>query len=226
MKKQIKIFIILFIFLLQSCKEKNEEIQETQKVAVAKEIDTISQIKQNIDIETIYNSKFLNTDNVLVNGNKIILFKKEFDNFYKNIDSTKTQLWECGNPLDFLDEKWMIETYGPINKEKSTFENFNGEITTIYGNDAEFTTNNHIVLFDEAFAKSNSFKIISHNIILDKNTTLESFKKIFPNATTEKVENKDECRARFYLGPNADDAFLFYFKNGKLNYFTLWWLLC
>lgn len=226
MKNQFKILTVLILVLLQSCKEKNEEIPEIQKVTFAKEIDTISEKKQKLDIETIYSSKFLDIDNVLVNGNKIILSKKEFDDFYKNIDSTKTQLWECGNPLDFLDEKWMIETYGAINKEKGTFENFNGEITTIYGNDAEFATNNHIVLFDEAFAKSNSFKILSHNIVLDKNTTLESFKKTFPNAAIEKVENENECRARFYLDSEADDAFLFYFKNGKLNYLRLWWLLC
>ena len=77
-----------------------------------------------------------------------------------------------------------------------------------------------------AFAKNNSFKIISHNITLDENTTLEEFKKIFPNIEIENLENPNYVKARFYLGKDEDDAFLFCFKNGKLDYFTLWWLLC
>lgn len=226
MKKQILIFSIFIAFILQSCWNKNEVEQENKKAEVAVASDTISETKLTLSLQSIYNSKFLDTDNVLVNDQKTISSKKEFESVYKKIDSTNTSVWECGNPFEWLDEKWMIQEYGAQNKEKGTFENFNGEITTICVNDAIFATNNHIVLFDEAFVTKNSFKIISHNIILDKNTTLESFKKTFPNAAIEKVENENECRIRFSLGVDSDDAFLFYFKNGKLNYLRLWWLLC
>lgn len=226
MKKLPEIIAILLVFSIQSCINKKDEKQETNKIDVVKQIDSTSKKKQKRNTETIYSSKFLDTDNVLVNNQKTILSKKEFEAVYKKIDSTNTSVWECGNPLEWLDEKWMIQEYGAQNKEKGTYENFNGEITTIYANDAIFATNNHIVLFYEAFVTKNSFKIISHNIILDKNTTLESFKKTFPNADIEKVENENECRVRFNLGVDIDDAFLFYFKNGKLNYVTLWWLLC
>lgn len=226
MKKLPKIIVILLLFSIQSCINKKDDKQETTKIDVVKQINSTSEKKQNLDIEKIYNSKYIDTDNALVNGHKIILLKKEYDAFYKKNDSTETQLWECGSPFEWLDEAWMIKTYGPINKENGTFENFNGEITTFYTNDATFDTNKHIVLFNQANAKTNSFTIISQNITLDSNTTLESFKKIFPNVEIEKTEIDNECRARFYLSNDSEAAFLFYFKNQKLNYFQLWWLLC
>ena len=164
--------------------------------------------------------------NATVNHHPIILDQKEFEKIYKKIDSTSTTLWECGNPFDWLDKDWMRKKYGSENKDKGTFENFDGKITTIYSKEIEFNTNNHIVLFNTAFAKKNSFQIPSHHINLDQNTTLEEFKTIFHNLELEKLENPNEVRFRMYLSHSSDDAFLFYFKNGKLNYFTLWWLLC
>lgn len=188
--------------------------------------DTITDNKKKLNINPVYNSKFIKIENVLINGHKVILLKNEFDAIYPKNDSIKTTLWECGNPFEWLDKEWMIKKYGAENKEKGTFERFNSEITTIYLKNIKYSTNNHMVLFDMAFAENNSFKIISHHITLDRNTTLEEFKKIFPNTEIEKLANKNEVRARFYLEEKKDDAFLFYFKNGKLNYFTLWWLLC
>ena len=237
MKKNITLTIFILTFLtIISCKNEKKEQQKDENISVQTNSnfqsisqqgkDTIIENKKSLNSNSIYNSKFIEIKNVLVNGHKVILLKNEFDAIYAKNDSTKTILWECGSPFEFLDKDWMIKTYGNENKEKGTFENFNGEITTIYRKNIEFSTNNHIVLFDVAFAENNSFKIISHNIILDKNTTLEQFKKIFPNTEIENLESKNEVRARFYLAKNMEDACLFYFKNGNLDYFTLWWLLC
>ncbi|WP_310555407.1 hypothetical protein [Flavobacterium sp.] len=173
-----------------------------------------------------YNSKYIDFENVLINNHKVILSKSDFESIHNKIDSTKTMIWECGSPFEWLDEEWMIKTYGNKTEESGAFDTFNGEITTLFGKDIEFNTNNNIVLFDKAFAKNNSFEIISHRIKLNKNTSLEDFKKMFPNSEMEILEERNEVRFRFYLNDKADDAFLFYFKKGKLNYFTLWWLLC
>lgn len=199
--------------------QNDQKIDNVVKDSLAKEIPE--------KVETrIYNSKYLAIKDARVNNHAIILNQKEFNKIYTKIDSTRTILWECGNPLDWLDKDWMTKKYGPINKDTGTFENFDGEITTIYGKEIEFDTNNHIVLFNSASAKNHSFQIPSHHINLNENTTLDDFKKLFPDAEIEKLENPNEVRYRFYLDEKSGDAFLFYFKNGKLNYFTLWWLLC
>ncbi|TWH99700.1 hypothetical protein IQ05_03041 [Flavobacterium tiangeerense] len=235
-KNIISTLFILTLATIISCKNEKNEQKKNENVSVQTNDnfpktnqqgkDTIIEKKEKLNNNSIYNSKFIEIKNSLINGHKVILLKNEFDAIYKKNDSLKTTLWECGSPFEWLDKEWMVKTYGVENKEKGTFDRFNGEITTIYDKNIKFTTNNHIVLFDMAFAKNNSFKIISHNITLDKNTTLKEFKKIFPKIEIENLENPNNVRARFYLGKVEDDAFLFYFKNGKLDYFTLWWLLC
>ena len=233
--KLIKIFLlfILLSLIFVRC-QKSDKSTVLKNQPVSKETMKASEIlpdtlvgksveKQN---QQIFNSKYLAIKNATVNHHPIILDQKEFEKIYKNIDSTSTTLWECGNPFDWLDKDWMRKKYGSENNDKGTFENFDGKITTIYSKEIEFNTNNHIVLFNTAFAKKNSFQIPSHHINLDQNTTLEEFKTIFPNLELEKLENPNEVRFRMYLSHSSDDAFLFYFKNGKLDYFTLWWLLC
>ena len=174
----------------------------------------------------IYNSNILGIENALVNNHKIILSLDDFNKIYPKINSTKTDAWDCGSPFEWLDKEWMTKTYGNKNEETGTFDNFNGKITTIYGDNIEFASDNHIVLFQSAKAENNIFMIKSPEITLDKNTTLENFQKIFPKVEKEILKNPNEVRFRFYLGPEEGGAFLFYFKNGKLDYLTLWWQLC
>lgn len=218
------LFLLLFT-LLAACNNHNQKAKESKKSINKGNINTSIPKKKDSD-KSIYDSKFITIENVLINDQKVILSNTEFESIYTHIDSTKTQVWECGSPFEWLDREWMTKTYGKENKGTGTFSKFNGEITTIYSKNIEFATNNHIVLFDTGFADNNSFKIISHNIILDKNTTLKEFRAKFPNSEMETTENPNEVRFRFYLKELSDDAFLFYFKDGKLNYFTLWWLLC
>ena len=168
----------------------------------------------------------LEIENVRVNHHKVLLSKADFEATYKKIDSIKTALWECGNPFEWLDKEWMEKTYGKMDKEKGTFDTFNGDVTTLYAKGIEFNSNSHIVLFNTAFAKDNSLEILSHKILLDRKTTLEEFRKLFPNAEMEPMDTANEVRFRFYIKQDMDDAFLFFFKDGKLDSFCLWWLLC
>lgn len=224
--KQMKKYLFLFLFtILTACNNHNKEEKEFKK-SINKESASPSIAKTKFGNKSIYDLKFIPIKNVLINDHRVILSKVEFESIYTHIDSTKTRIWECGSPFDWIDREWMTKTYGEENRETGVFSKFNGEITTIYSKNIEFATNNHIVLFDTGFADNNSFKIISHNIILNKNTTLNEFRSKFPNSKMETTENPNEVRFRFYLKELNDDAFLFYFKDGKLNYFTLWWLLC
>lgn len=225
--KSKSLLLLSFFTILVACNNHNHKTQESKKNIETKQ-DTNTSVKQkdNQDGQSISDLQFLKKEDVLINDQKVIVSKEEFEAIYTQIDSTKTQLWECGSPFEWLDEKWMVKTYGEQNKETGIFKTFNGEITTIYSQNIEFATNNHIVLFDTGFATNNSFKIISHNFTLNKDTTLQEFRSKFPNSEMEKTENPNEVRFRFYLDKNGEDAFLFYFKDGKLNYLTLWWQLC
>lgn len=230
--KILSVFILIILSVV-GCQKTEESTfsrtqqdnQNIQKIDEIAKDSLIQEIPEKVETR-IYNSKYLAIKDAQVNNHAIILGQKEFNKIYTKIDSTRTILWECGNPLDWLDKDWMTKKYGPVNKDTGTFENFDGKITTIYGKEIEFDTNNHIVLFNSASAKNHSFQIPSHHINLNEKTTLEDFKKLFPDAEIEKLENPNEVRYRFYLDEKSGDAFLFYFKNGKLNYFTLWWLLC
>ncbi|MBV6879860.1 CHAP domain-containing protein [Epilithonimonas ginsengisoli] len=174
----------------------------------------------------IFSSKYLEIKDALVDSNNLILSKVGFEKLSKlKTDSTKTDLWECGNPFEWLDRPWMEKTYGKYNEKAGNFSNFNGEITTIYKKGIEYSTNKHIVLFDWAEAESHTFSIPSHHIILDKSTTLKDFRKLFPQLEAEQMSNKD-VRFRIPIDKDSDDAFLFYFEDGKLQNFSLWWLLC
>ena len=161
-----------------------------------------------------------------MNNHKIILEQKEFRNLYPKYDSIRTTLRECGHPLEWLDEKWMVKTYGEKDKNVGTFARFNGEITRFSIRGFDFDSSNHLVIFDSGKAKGNTFLIISDQIVLDENTSVSEFKNLFPKVEMEVTDEKNTVRFRLYVAENFDEAFLFYFKDGKLEYYTLWWLLC
>lgn len=119
----------------------------------------------------------------------------------------------------------MIKTYGPED-DNNTFQNYDGKVERIYFNGIEFNSNSHLYLFGEGIAKNNTFTIISHGIQLDENTTVKEFQKLFPNCKAENYDATANIRFRLYIEEKHDDAFLFYFKNGKLEQVVLWWLLC
>ncbi|MFC3159858.1 hypothetical protein ACFOEQ_16420 [Chryseobacterium arachidis] len=159
-------------------------------------------------------------ENVLVNGNDIILSKAKFGKIYPKHDSVKTELWECGSAFDWLDKEWMEKTYG------KDLVNFDGKITTFYVNHAEFNSDNHIILFSQAQADKNDFEIKSHHITLNKNTTINKFQKLFPKLKKDETDQKNVVSFRIPVAKDGEDSFIFYFKDGKLESFYLWWLLC
>ncbi|QXU43643.1 hypothetical protein [Pedobacter sp. D749] len=217
------VFAIMFISCRNEGKPKSEPKNERQ---TAIQGQPVLLKRRETKKPIVYKERYMSIKDVLINGHHMILSRPKFNSLYKKIDSSKTELWECGDPFEWLDEKWMKATYGDKSEKSGTFEKYEGNVTTLFAQNIEFNTNNHIVLINTAFAKSNSFEIPKHQIVLNQNTSIEDFRKTFPLAKMEKLEDPDEVRFRFYLEAPADDAFLFYFKNGKLNYLKLWWLLC
>lgn len=229
--QKITFAYIIFAFTIFGCRD---DVKKREKSKANSTIDTGAKAAKNTGINTkelkhrtavTYHSNFLATKDVLINGHAVILSYRKFNSLYRKIDSSRTALWECGDPFEWLDAAWMKKTYGNKDKEKGTFEKYDSKVTSLYVNDMRFDTNKHMVLFNTASATSNTLEIPSHHIVLNNHTSVADFKKMFPNVKLDQLENS-ETVARCYLEKDADDAFLFYFKNGKLNYFSLWWLLC
>ena len=198
MKKLLLLFLIII-----SCKN----VTEKEKAKVS---------SQNV----------ISINDVLINDKKVLITLDEFNISYSHIDSTKTMLWECGQPFEWLDKEWMENKYGKFDEIKGTFKNFDGKIKTLYVSNTEYDSNNHLVLFNNGNTKNNSLKIISKNIILNADTTIEKFKKYFQQTKQENLANQNEFRFRLYLKNESEDAFIFDFKNGKLEKITLFWFLC
>ena len=167
----------------------------------------------------------ISVNDVLINDKKVLMTLKEFKSF-SQIDSTQVKLWECGQPFEWLDKEWMQRKYGKFDDTKGMFKNFDGKIKTLYVSNVEYISNDHLVLFNRASIASNTFKILSKNITVDSNTTIELFEKYFPQAKKESIENRSQCRFRLLLHRKNEDAFIFDFEDGKLKSITLWWLLC
>jgi hypothetical protein len=182
-----RIFLsVLLSFVILGCN--TSEHREKTKVSSTKKS------KGKLRDVITYSSKVIAIKDVLINGHEAILPMRRFNAIYKAIDSSKIALWECGNPFEFIDEAWMKKTYGNKNEETGTFENYDGKVTTLFGKQIEFNTNNHIVLFNTAFANLNSFEIPSHHILLNNHTSLDDFKKLFPNSAGEKLANSNAVR--------------------------------
>jgi hypothetical protein len=221
--------ILLFPFFFLSCKNddnSNKVIPSTKK--------SLEQIRKKDSLESVQNeipsnphiSKVLNIDDILVNGQKILMSKDEFKLTYGQIDSVKVESRECGNPFEWLDKEWMIKTYGVYDDQMGTFKNFDSRISVFYSNHASFDSNNHLYLLNTTYTDKNTVNIISKNILLTNKTSLAEFESLFPKAEKEILENSSEVRFRLFLEDGYDNSFLFYFKNDKFKYLTLWWLLC
>lgn len=229
--KYFKLFFLSFFLILLNCQKRDDKSITINETKVKS--DSNVKLKDSIKSPEIvsvkprsYTKEFLKIEDAEINGHKIILSQNEFDKIYPQKDSVKTDLWECGSPFEWLDDDWMTKTYGKRNSDSGTFERFDGKITSTYTNNAEFNSNKHIVLFNSADAHKNSFQIKSHHILLNQDTTIEEFQKLFPKLKKEVTDQKNVSRFRISVNKDSDDAFLFYFKDGKLDQFVLWWLLC
>lgn len=223
------VIIFLFPFFLLSCKNDNNS-----KKGIPSVKKSLAQFQKNDLLESAinkspskpHNSNVLNVDDILVNGQKILMRKDEFDQAYQRIDSIIVESRECGNPFDWLDREWMIQNYGEYNNQKGAFKNFNNHLSVFYSNNSSFDSNNHLFLLNTAYSDKNTVKIISKNIILTNETSMAEFERLFPKAEKEILENPINVRFRLCTDFESEHSLLFYFKNDRFEYVTLWWSLC
>lgn len=149
---------------------------------------------------------------VRLNQHPILWDYNEFIN-NSSIDSTSEELWECGNPFEWLDNEFM---------EKQEME----ALIHHHSNNIEFITNGNKILPLHILVGNNKLYIPDKNITFDKNTTLESCMRTFPNIHAGKDEEGNE-RMDIPFSQYPDEGYWFFtFKNGKLYSVELWWLLC
>jgi hypothetical protein len=228
---KIKALIALSAVLaLLSCNFDNK--QATKKTSLKPGSHTPSAVVPNNKTPAIkpganvYSVKSLPLHAILINGLKPMLPYRSFQKQYPKPERVRKTLWECGSPFNVLDQDWMIRTYGPYDQQKGTFDRYDGQITTLYVNGAEYATNDHMVLLVKADAVHNPVSIPSHRIVLNSQTSIKTFEKLFPNLRPEKTEDDEIIRYRIPIKPEYSDAFLFYFKSGKFDHVDLWFLLC
>lgn len=223
MKSKIFLSFLTFFFLLNCKKEPDNKVNEKNdsllQIDSKKDSLNINEISKKIHPKP-FTEDSLALENVLVNGSDILLPQSKFEKLYPKMDSVKTELWECGSAFEWLDKEWLEKTYG------KDLANFDGKITTFYVNNAEFNSDKHIVLFNGAQSDRNDFEIKTHHIILNRNTTIDEFQKLFPKLKKDETDQKNVVSFRIPVSKNEDDSFIFYFKDGKLESFNVWWLLC
>lgn len=222
---QKKYFILLLksimLMLVISC---GNNTDKNNKDKNQNTVDTVSKSQKTVQ-PVAYTLDTLSINDVTFNNQKVLIPNTEFNQYFK-VDSSKSDVWECGDPFTYLDKEWMEKTYGKFDPNKGTYKNFDGKITTFFVGNTQFSSNNNKVLFGESKAKGNKLSITNNSITLDENTTLEDFKKIFPKATIDPAEEPGEQVARISADKIGGDFWIFNFKNSKLNFYTLFWDLC
>lgn len=224
MKSKILVGLLIFLALWNCQKKENavsksEQSNDSLKMIIKDDSLHEKALSENETLK-VFKDDFLEIENVQVNGNNVILSKNNFEKTYPKIDSIKSEPWECGSPFEWLDKEWMEKNYG------KDLVNFDGKISTFYTNNAEFISNNHNVIFSNAKSVNNRFEIKSHHIVLTHNTTVAEFQKLFPKLKIEDTDQKNIQSFRIPVGKEIEDSFIFYFKDGKLDSFNIWWLLC
>lgn len=227
---QKKYFIYLVssiaLILIAGCGNNTDKIAKTNNDSIQNAVDTASKSQKTVQ-PIPYTLDTLSINDVTFNNQKAFLSNTEFNQYFK-VDSSKTDIWECGNPFTYLDKEWMEKKYGKYDVNVGNFKNFDGKITTYFVGNAQFSSNSNKVLFSFADAKNNKLSLPNNNINLDENTTIEDFKKLFPKKSNsiEPMEAPHVQQIRLQIGKNINDAWIFTFKNGKLESYTLWWELC
>jgi hypothetical protein len=223
-----KFSLLLFVpLIILSCNINSDKSSFTEIIS-NNQLENNNSLResQNDSLSSPYNSPVLSIDDVLVNGQKILMSKESFNFTYNQIDSTIVESRECGNPFEWLDKEWMTKIYGEYNDQIGTFKNFNSHISVFYSRHASFDSNNHLYLLNTAYADKNVVNIPSNNIKLTNQTSLAEFERLFPKAEKEILKDSKQVRFRLFTESEYDNSLLFYFENDRFIYVNLWWLLC
>lgn len=192
--KYLTIFF-LFISLSNSCKytSKKQDLSNQHKV------DSIAHTNIYIDIPSANDT--IDINKFLIKNNKIFLPKKLFKSIWKNPDSTKIIVPDCG---------YLTEV--------------NSIIKEYYFKGAKFLTyDDYTELVSIDFSKTN-FELYYPKITFSSKTKITTLKDIFPNSYTLREKNNSEknVRIRLSFGKDINQYIILDFENESLIYLEIW----
>ncbi len=203
-----------------SCKDKNEKLVESNIQLVESKI-TKTEIKEKADTLNVENglNEVMKQEDILFNGKLKRYFTiKEFEKVFVKADSIKQLAEE--EPCTFIFDTELKNDNSNMNeflyfyKEGSRFENYKEKIAV---DEFRFTNNNFILY---------------KGLKLDKTTTINDLKNIFPKAMNEigtmDVYGEGDLQViqlREDENNISDGHINLFLKNGKL-YYMHWWFPC
>ncbi len=211
-----KALVFLIIILAVSCRkiEKNNKVANTS-FQVKKDSYLLSNKIKEIDTLEIYNWDTLSIESVKFNKKNMLFSLADLDS--KKIDSISYDLWACGNPFEWMDEKYPADSLRDIHIKGS-----------------RYITNENSVLLMSSIIKNNELKF-HNNIRINEFTTIDNFKKIFPRSYKTFIRAKKLNPENYveydyinivFFKEQPSDHWIFYFKDGLLIKFELYWWLC
>jgi len=215
----MRIILFLLVVLAFSCKNKHKGLSIVKSTIISPKRDsTLLNIKlQTKELSTQNGLDTLAIKNVKFNDKPMLFLLKDLN--VRNVDSIKYNLWECGNPFEWMDKRYSVDS-----------------LRHIYVQKLEYITNENKILLYSANFENNEFVASDRNIILNSKTTLNDFKMLFPNSyrqyIKEKLSNPENYKREDYIivsfnTKQSDDYWIFSFnKKGILIKFELYWLLC
>lgn len=208
----MKLLLYLFICLSIACKSNHSKEDNNQLLTKQKILKT-KQKKEEIIL--VWDTLSINQAKM---NNYSFRLNKSFIEQGK-IDSTFTQLWQCGNPFN-----WEIENNGDDAFQHFLIKNL------------EYVSHENDVRLIRGDIKNNVIKLQNRNYVLDEYTKISDFKKIFPLSYKKYIKEKESNSDIFIIYDYIQVSFnsnypehqwFFYFnKDGFLVKFELYWWLC
>ncbi|MFC6999510.1 hypothetical protein [Rufibacter roseus] len=194
--------IVLLSLILLSCQDSAADNKSKNEPTINKSTDTLTQQKSETKPKVLAtNEEFISWDSVRVNG-KLPMISK-----------TKELFSLLGKP-DSLVSPDMNDVCVSFYDKDFKYAYLNNSQIEIYGDTAVFGS-----LY---FKKESKLYLKTPKHTFDRNTSLETLEKVFPNAVKEKYEVNDydigkavAVRIQTSKEP-SDDSWLLLFKNGKL----------
>ncbi|MGB1283806.1 MAG: hypothetical protein ACPG44_05005 [Polaribacter sp.] len=199
----MRLFIYLFIYLFIACKHSTAPTKNIKEKTIEDSLVKID-VKEKLNKENIALYDTLLIEQVKFNNTSFSL--KYSDLKIKKIDSLVNANWECGNPFG-----WKEET-----------------LKYVYIKGARYVTNEkNVYLSHVKFIKNNNLTIEKYDLVLNRKTSVNDFKKKFKNINVLEIDGGFAIYNIIFNPSQPEDNWLFYFnEKGYLIEFYLDWWLC
>ncbi len=200
------LFLIVTL-LLASCSENSDKKTSATEAIVKPDTLTAIQKEEMEETKKKYSPDTLEINSIRVNGIPFYASLKQLIDTFGKPDSIVKPYYECG-------------PYSDTTKIKNLKQYWYGE--------SSFHVINDKAEIDNIDFSDGKFTIESFQIKLNKKTTVDDLKKVFPNSVNLSIFRADPDTkemyqfVRFSPGRSYDSMFFLKFKDNKLISFAFW----